>query len=127
MGNKVVYICGKDQISSRLAWILKEFRRGIVLKLYETAEKLNKDLENGVLSNLLILDTAVLKRPVCEFAVEFHKQRPSLNTVLVVYPSTKKDDIMEVIKTSAVQGIIVAPFTGEIVCKYVDRLMGRIQ
>jgi DNA-binding NtrC family response regulator len=122
MNDKIVSLCGQGNIISLLRWIFKEFKKEVKIRQFDTPENLRNAVDEEEISDLLILDVGVLKKDVLEFVLELHEKRPSLKIILIVFPTTK-DEIVKIIRANVVKGIIVRPFTGEVVCNYVDKLL----
>ena len=122
MSNKNVSFCGQQHIQSLLKWIFKEFKNEVKLRPFPTPDDFRNAIEREVVSEAFILDAEILGKSVLKFAAELRDKKPALKIVLIVAP-TATQEIVEIIKSNAVQGIIVTPFTGEVVCKYIDKIL----
>ncbi|MBI5634805.1 MAG: hypothetical protein HZA15_15160 [Nitrospirae bacterium] len=123
MADKIVFLCAKKDIINSLKWIFKEFMKQVEIRQLDTPEKLQGEIgPDG--SDVLILDTEGVNKSLLEFMTELREQRSSLNTILIISPVTSREEIIEIIKANLVKGIIVRPFTGEVVCKYVEKIFG---
>ncbi len=122
ISDKIVCLCGQENIRSLLRWILREFKKEVKVRQFDTPENLQRAVDAEEISDVLILDVGVLKKSALEFVNELHDKRSSLKIILIVFPAAK-DEILEIIKANVVKGIIVRPFTGEVVCNYVDKLL----
>jgi response regulator RpfG family c-di-GMP phosphodiesterase len=122
MNNKIVDLCGEKTTCSFLRWIFKEFKKDVQVRQFDTPKELHQADNAEKLSEVLILDAGALKKSPLEVVNDLHSKRPSLKILLIVFPTTK-DEIVEIVKANVVKGIIVRPFTGELICSYVDKLL----
>ena len=120
MDEKIINICGKERTLSLLRYILEQYEKDVPIRQYDSDSKLQEDLRS--LSGILILDDDVVKKPILKFMDELHEKTPLLKTILIVAP-TKKDEVLSIIRASLVRGLIVKPFSGELICKNVERLL----
>jgi hypothetical protein len=51
-----------------------------------------------------------------------HDNNSFLKIILIISP-VSKDEIMEITKANLVKGIVLKPFTKEIICKYIEKLL----
>ena len=49
-------------------------------------------------------------------------EQSSLKTILIVPPTIKKEEAMEIIKDKLVDGMLVQPFSAEVVWNYIDKI-----
>lgn len=122
MNDKIVNLCGQKDNCSFLRWIFREFQKELKVRQFETPQALQQSVDVSKRPEVLILDAEFLTKSAKEFVSELRKRRPSLKIVLLIFP-TKKDEIVEIIKANVVQGVILKPFTGEIVCNYLNKLL----
>jgi len=120
MSNKTIYVCGEEKLLNLLKWILREFNEEVTILQSGSEEKLQLDLDKHF--DILFLDSETPTKPVVEFLRDIHRRKPALKTILVVFPANR-EEVMAIIKENLVRGVVVRPFTAEVVCNYVGKLL----
>lgn len=121
MSARTLHICAGEATLSLLRWIVRESKTDVNVRPLDSRTKLESALDSGTL-DVLITDTDVIDKPMVEFAKFLHNQYPTLKTVLIVH-LTEREAVMEIIRENLVKGVIVKPFTAEVVSNYLDRLL----
>ncbi|MGC2064499.1 MAG: hypothetical protein WA610_16135 [Thermodesulfovibrionales bacterium] len=123
MPEKSIYLCVQKDILPSLKWILEDYQNRVQIRMINSPEKVTGAVD-GRGSNVLILDADDLGKPLLELLNELHREEKNTNTILIIPPTASREDIMEIIKASLVKGIVVRPFTAEVVSKYIDKILG---
>ena len=122
MDGRTVCLCGRENtLLSLLKWILGEFKEINTIRQFDILENLQRALESDTF-DLLIMDTEMVGGPVFQFVKGLRESKPLLSTILIMSP-TAKDEVMEIIRANLAEGIIIKPFTKEVVSNYVEKLL----
>jgi response regulator RpfG family c-di-GMP phosphodiesterase len=123
MKEPTVCLCVQDDEVQPLKWILsglnKEFHVTSFRSLADTERALNSRAWD-----LLILDADVSDRATVAVLQKLKSEKPELKTILIVPPVGSREMVLEIIQARMVNGLVVKPFTGEVVCKYVAKELG---
>ena len=119
---RTVCICGRENtLLSLLKWILGEFKEIGSIRQFDIPEKFQRALESETF-DLLIVDAEMVGGPVLQFVKGLRESKPLLRTILIMSPKAG-DEIMEIIRASLAEGVIIKPFTKEVVSNYVEKLL----
>ncbi len=122
MNRKKLYVFGHEgTLLSLLRWTLTEFEEDVDIRHFGTLDKFYGAIESVSL-DILILDSDVLKASLVQFIQGLRDRHPSLKVVLIA-PPTAKDQVMQIIRANLVKGVVLKPFTKEIICNYVGKLL----
>jgi DNA-binding NarL/FixJ family response regulator len=104
-----------------LKWILGEFKEIDTIRQVDVLGNLHRTLESETF-DLLIVDTEMVGGSSFQFVKGLRESKPLLRTILLVSP-TAGDEVMEIIRANLAEGIIIKPFTKEVVSNYVEKLL----
>lgn len=122
MDGRTVCLCGRENtLLSLLKWILGEFKEINTIRQVGILENLQRTLESETF-DLLIVDTEMVGGSSFQFVKGLRESRPLLRTILLVSP-TAGDEVMEIIRANLAEGIVIKPFTKEVVSNYVEKLL----
>jgi DNA-binding NarL/FixJ family response regulator len=122
MDGRIVCLCGRENtLLSLLKWILGEFKEINTIRQVGIIENLQRTLESETF-DLLIVDTEMVGGSSFQFVKGLRESRPLLRTILLV-PPTAGDEVMEIIRAHLAEGIVIKPFTKEVVSNYVEKLL----
>ena len=116
-----VSLCAHDDIMQSVKWLLKEFNRDLRITSFRSLES----MENTFVSeewDLLILDSAATHDSLKNSLAEIKSQKPNLKIILIVPPVANKEEIIEIIRGKMVQGLVIKPFTGEVISRYLEKI-----
>lgn len=124
MAKRSVLVCVKKDIVHPISWALREFEKLINVRYFDTTRQLGMvigDIENCC---AVILDSVIGNESTLEFAKEIKHDRPSLKILLIASSGTTKEEIVDLIQTKTVSGVLIRPFTAEQVSDYIYKLCG---
>jgi len=123
MFGKPIYICVQKDIVYPINWILKDFERQVVPRHFDSVSEVHKALEKEE-CEVLLLDSIITDRSTLDLAREVKDSKASVKILLVVSIGTTKEEVMDIIKSRYVNGILLRPFTATQVSEYIYRLTG---
>jgi DNA-binding NtrC family response regulator len=121
---KTILVCTKKDIVHPLSWALKEFEGRVAVKFFDTTKQLGMvvgDMEDNC---VVILDSIIADESTVGFAKEIKNDKPSLKILLVVSSGTTKEEVVELVQSKIVSGVLLRPFTAEQVSDYIYKLCG---
>lgn len=124
MAKKSVLVCVKKDIVHPISWALREFERQISIRYLDNTRQLGMvlgDIENCC---AVILDSVIGDESTIDFAKEIKADKPSLKILLIVSSGTTKEEIVGLIQSKIVSGVLIRPFTAEQVSDYIYKLCG---
>ncbi len=117
MNEPAVCICVQDDIMQSLKWILKDFDKNFKISTFRSTINFENDYSPDAW-DLLILDASLSHDSIKKYLEDIKNNKPGLKTILIVPPIENKEEIIAIIKDRLVQGLVIKPFTAEILCKY---------
>jgi DNA-binding NtrC family response regulator len=123
MPGKLIFLCVQRDILYPIDWSLREFADLIAVKHFDKISQLQSSLETEECS-VLLLDSIVSGESTLDFARELKNVKPSIKIVLLVSIGTTKEEILEIIQSKIVNGVLLRPFTIAQVSEYISRLCG---
>lgn len=124
MAKRSVLVCVKKDIVHPISWALREFEKLINIRYFDTTRQLGMvigDVENCC---AVILDSIIGDESTLEFAKEIKHDKPSLKILLIASSGTTKEEIVDLIQSKTVSGVLIRPFTAEQVSDYIYKLCG---
>ena len=122
VSDKTVYLCVNDDVMPFLKWTLNQCDRGLNLKRYENADKIENMPTTG--TGILIVDCPTMKGSPLINLQNLKNANPSLNVLLIAPAVINKEEAFTIIKERLVKGMLVQPFSAEVVCNYIDKIVG---
>ncbi|MEW5746127.1 MAG: hypothetical protein AB1805_11905 [Nitrospirota bacterium] len=122
MSKKAVLVCVKKDITHPISWALREFEGKINVRYVDNTRQLGMTL--GDLDNCctVILDSVIGEVSTLDFAKEIKNDKPSLRILLIASAGTTKEEIVGLIQSKIVSGVLIRPFTAEQVSDYIYKL-----
>jgi DNA-binding NtrC family response regulator len=111
MSKKSVYVCVQRDIVNSLNWSLREFEKNLTVKYFDTTADLEKQFTAGHACSLLILDSIMAGKPTIELAQKYKQEHPHMKVLLILSSGTTREELVQLIQTKAVSGVLVRPFT----------------
>ncbi|MFO0752597.1 MAG: hypothetical protein U0411_04650 [Thermodesulfovibrionales bacterium] len=122
MAKKSVYVCVKRDLTHPISWALREFEGKIAVRYFDTTKLLGvalSDTEEGV---VVILDSIMAEESTLPFAASVKAEKPFLKILLIVSAGTSKEEIVKIIQSKVVSGVLIRPFTAEQVSDNIYKL-----
>lgn len=124
MSKKLVLVCVKRDLVHPIGWALREFESSIAVKYFDTIKQLGSVV--GDIGNCctLILDSVIGDESTVDFAKEIKGKNESLKILLIASSGTTKEELVGLIQSKVVSGVLMRPFTAEQVSDYIYKLCG---
>lgn len=124
MSKKSVLVCVKKDIIHPISWSLREFEKQISVRYFDNTRQLGMVLGDVDNCCAVILDSIIGDESTLDFAKEIKNDKPSLKILLIVSSGTTKEEIVGLIQSKTVSGVLIRPFTAEQVSDYIYKLCG---
>jgi DNA-binding NtrC family response regulator len=124
MTKKSVLICVKKDIVHPISWALREFEKQINVRYLDNTKQLGMVLGDVENCCAVILDSNIGDESTLDFAKEIKNDKPSLKILLIASSGTTKEEIVGLIQSKIVSGVLIRPFTAEQVSDYIYKLCG---
>jgi DNA-binding NtrC family response regulator len=124
MAKKSVLVCVKKDIVHPISWALREFEKQIIVRYFDTTKQLGMVLGDVDNCCAVILDSNIGDESTIDFAKEIKNDKPSLKILIIVSSGTTKEEIVGLIQSKIVSGVLIRPFTAEQVSDYIYKLCG---
>jgi DNA-binding NtrC family response regulator len=124
MTKKSVLICVKKDIVHPISWALREFEKQINVRYLDNTKQLGMVLGDVENCCSVILDSNIGDESTLDFAKEIKNDKPSLKILLIASSGTTKEEIVGLIQSKIVSGVLIRPFTAEQVSDYIYKLCG---
>jgi hypothetical protein len=120
--DKTVYLCVNDDVITFLKWTLNQCNSRFNVKRYENAASIENIPTTG--TDILIIDCPTMKEPPLSNLQKIRSINPSLNILLIVPAVINKHEAFTIIRERLVKGMLVSPFSAEVVCSYINKIVG---
>jgi DNA-binding NtrC family response regulator len=118
---RTISICVHDDILQSVKWILKGFNRDFSITTFHSMNSLEVAFKTDEW-DLLILDATGSHETIGNALAKIKSLKPGLKIILIIPPSAKREEVMEIIREKLVQGLVIKPFTGEVMTKYLEKI-----
>lgn len=118
---RTVCLCVQEDILGPLKWMLKESNRDFDITTFREVPSLSK-IANEDYWDLLVLDASALQEPMLSELSKLRSIKPELTTILIVPQEACQKDLMEILSKRIVQGLVLRPFTEEVITHYLTHL-----
>jgi len=120
MNKPKICLCVHDDVLQPLKWILYEFNKDLSVTTFKSATKFETACQFNEW-DLLILDAAASEDTMTSCLQKIRSLKPAIKITLIVPPVANRDEVVEIIKSNMVQGLVIKPFSAEIICKYLAK------
>ena len=126
MARKMVLVCVKKDLTHPISWALREFEGRLNVRYLDHTKQLGPVLaaDAGDECCTVILDSVIDDESTLAFAKQAKENKPSLKILLIASSGTTKEEIIGLIQSKVVSGILVRPFTAEQISDYIYKLCG---
>ncbi len=124
MSKKSVFVCVKRDLTHPVSFALKEFEGKLSLRYIDNTKQLGMalaDITDGV---TVILDSIMGDESTLEFAKNIKDEKPAVKFLLIVSSGTSKEEIVALIQSKIVSGVLMRPFTAEQMSDNIHKLCG---
>ena len=118
---RTVCLCVQEDILGPVKWMLRESNRDFNITTFREVTSLSK-IANEDHWDLLVLDASALQEPMLSELSKLRSIKPKLATILIVPQKSCQKDLMEIISKKIVQGLVLRPFTEEVITHYLTHL-----
>lgn len=122
MNKKHVFVCVQRDIVNSLNWSLKEFEKSLAVKYLDSTNDLEKHFAAGHTCSVLILDSLMGDKPTIELAQKIKEDHKAMKVLLIVSTGTTKEELVQLIQTKVVSGVLIRPFTAQQVSDNIYKL-----
>ncbi len=122
MTKKHVFVCVQRDIVNSLNWSLKEFDKVLAVKYLDSANELEKHFAAGHFCSVLILDSMMGDKSTIELAQKMKAEHNDIKILLILATGTTREDIVKLIQTKIVSGVLIRPFTAQQVADNIYKL-----
>jgi DNA-binding NtrC family response regulator len=124
MAKKMVFVCVKRDLTHPVNFALREFEGMLSVRYIDTVKQLGAALAEVTEGCTIILDSVIGEESTLDFAKTIKKEKPALKILLIVSSGTAKEDIVALIQSKVVNGVLMRPFTAEQISDNIYKLCG---
>ena len=124
MSKKAVFVCVKRDLTHPINWALREFEGKLLIRYCDNTKQLGMALADVTEGCTVILDSVIGEESTVEFAKNVKIEKPFVKFLLIVASGTTKEEVVSLIQSKTVSGILTRPFTAEQVSDYIHKLCG---
>jgi hypothetical protein len=121
---KRVYVCVKRDLTHPISWALKEFEGRLLVRNVDNTKLLGPMLSDVTAGCTIILDSIIGDESTIDFAKNLKVEKPFIKILMIVSSGTTKEEIVALIQSKTVNGVLTRPFTAEQVSDYMYKLCG---
>jgi|WetSurMetagenome_2_1015567.scaffolds.fasta_scaffold00518_19 hypothetical protein len=119
--SKTICLYVNDEIQTFLRWSIREYTKNINIAHCRKTDKIDKVLGSKKI-HILFIDLPPQNESVASYLKKIMDDNPAINILLIVPPTINRDEAMQVIRGKLVKGILVQPFSAEVVCNYINKI-----
>jgi len=116
-----ISLCVHEDIMPSVKWLLTEFDSAFTITSFRSFDSLEKAFKTKEW-DLLILDSTTSQESIKDSLARIKDQNPNLKIILIIPPMANKEEVIEIIQGKMVQGLVIKPFTGEVMSKYLEKV-----
>lgn len=121
---KQVFACVRKDLYQNINFGLKEIEKHVALRYFAKTRDVDEALSRGQQCCALILDCLIDDKSTIKFARALKEKLPNLRILFVAASDTKKEDIIDLISSKIVSGVLLMPFTATQVDENICKLCG---
>ena len=124
MSKKSVFVCVKRDLTHPVSFALKEFEGKVSVRYFDNTKLLGMALADVTEGCTVILDSTIGEESTLPFAKGVKDEKPSVKFLLIVSSGTQKEEIVGLIQSKIVSGVLMRPFTAEQLSDNIHKLCG---
>lgn len=124
MAKKAVFVCVQRDLTHPISWALREFEGKLLIRSVDNTKQLGMALADVTEACTVILDSVIGDESTIEFAKNIKTEKPLVKFLLIVSSGTTKEEVVALIQSKTVSGVLTRPFTAEQVSDYINKLCG---
>ncbi|HMK57332.1 MAG TPA: hypothetical protein VK448_11900 [Dissulfurispiraceae bacterium] len=123
LGN-TVFLCVNDDSASFIKWSLQQYR--LPLKIAGCG-KIGSAVQSRVTGgmNILIVEDSIMAESAISYLKRMRREHADLRIIMIVPPTIKKEQAVQIISERLVEGMLVQPFSTEVLWNYLDKISAR--
>ncbi|MBF0507162.1 MAG: hypothetical protein HQL09_10030 [Nitrospirae bacterium] len=124
MSKKAIFVCVKRDLTNPISWALREFEGKLMIRYCDNTKLLGMALADVTSACTIILDSVIGDESTIEFAKNVKNEKPFVKFLLIVSSGTAKEDVVALIQSKTVSGVLTRPFTAEQMSDNIYKLCG---
>jgi|SRR5208283_986854 len=124
MSKKLLFVCVKRDLTHPVSFALKEFEGKLNVRSFDNTKLLGAALADVTEGCTVILDSIMADESTVEFAKGVKNEKPAVKFLLIVSEGTPKEELVGLIQSKVVSGVLVRPFTAEQMSDNIYKLCG---
>ena len=124
MSKKSVFVCVKRDLTHPVNFALKEFEGKVSVRYFDNTKLLGMALADVTEGCTVILDSIIGEESTLAFAKGIKDEKPAVKFLLIVSSGTSKEEIVGLIQSKIVSGVLMRPFTAEQMSDNIHKLCG---
>jgi DNA-binding NarL/FixJ family response regulator len=124
MVKKSIYVCVNKDLTNPISWALREFESQVTVRYFDHTKQLGIALKDDEGNSVIILDSNIGQESSLPFAAALKAEKPSFKILLVLSDGTTKEEVVKVIQSKVVSGVLMRPFTAEQLSDNIYKLCG---
>jgi DNA-binding NtrC family response regulator len=124
MSKKAVFVCVKRDLTHPVSFALREFEGRLSVRNFDNTKQLGMALAELTDGCTVILDSIIGEESTLGFAKNIKDEKPAVKILLIVSSGTSKEEIVGLIQSKIVSGVLMRPFTAEQMSENIHKLCG---
>ena len=124
MSKKAIFVCVQRDLTHPVSFALREFEGKLNVRYFDSTKQLGAALAAVTEGCTVILDSIIGDESTVEFAKSIKDEKPAVKFLLIVSSGTPKEEIVRLIQSKIVSGILMRPFTAEQMSDNIHKLCG---
>lgn len=124
MSKKLIFVCVKRDLTHPVNFALKEFEGKLNVRYFDNTKLMGPALNKVAEACTIILDSIIADESTLEFAKTVKTDKPDVKILLIVSSGTSKEDVVALIQSKIVNGVLMRPFTAEQMSDNIYKLCG---
>ncbi len=124
MSKKAIYVCVKRDLTHPVSFALREFEGRLSVRYFDNTKQLGSALATVTEACTVILDSIIADESTIAFAKSIKDEKPAVKFLLIVSSGMPKEEIVGLIQSKIVSGVLMRPFTAEQMSDNIHKLCG---
>ncbi len=124
MSKKAVFVCVKRDLTQPINWALREFEGKLIVRYCDNTKQLGMALADVTDACTVILDSIIGNESTIEFIKNVKNEKTFIKFLLIISSGTTKEEVVALIQSKTVSGVLTRPFTAEQMSDNIHKLCG---
>jgi len=121
-----VILCVNEDSASYIKWSLQQYRLPLKITGCARIGGAGKSCESKG-TKVLIVESTAMAEPAISYLTKMRQEHENLKIIMIIPPTIKKEQVVQIIRERLVEGMLVQPYSTEVLWNYLDKIYSYIK